>query len=43
MVMNRGQIEEIGPAETIYRHPQREYTQQLIAAIPTGNLAAIAQ
>jgi peptide/nickel transport system ATP-binding protein len=36
MVMNQGKIEEIGPAENIYRHPQRDYTQQLIAAIPSG-------
>jgi peptide/nickel transport system ATP-binding protein len=36
MVMNQGKIEEIGPAEDIYQHPQRDYTQQLIAAIPSG-------
>ncbi|WAL59556.1 ABC transporter ATP-binding protein [Thermocoleostomius sinensis] len=41
MVMNRGKIEEIGPAERIYREPQQAYTQQLIAAIPTGSLQAI--
>jgi peptide/nickel transport system ATP-binding protein len=38
MVMNRGKIEEIGPAEQIYRQPQQAYTRQLIASIPTGNL-----
>jgi len=38
MVMNRGKIEEIGPAEQIYRQPQQPYTRQLIASIPTGNL-----
>ena len=38
MVMNRGKIEELGPAEQIYRQPQTEYTQQLIASIPTGGL-----
>ena len=38
MVMNGGKIEEIGPAEQIYRQPQKEYTRQLIAAIPTGGL-----
>jgi peptide/nickel transport system ATP-binding protein len=37
MVMNQGKIEEIGSAENIYRHPQRDYTKQLIAAIPTGS------
>ena len=36
MVMNQGKIEEIGPAEQIYRHPQQDYTRQLIAAIPVG-------
>ena len=36
MVMNQGKIEEIGPAEQIYRNPRREYTKQLIAAIPEG-------
>ncbi len=36
MVMNQGRIEEIGPAEQLYRSPQRDYTRQLIAAIP-GN------
>jgi peptide/nickel transport system ATP-binding protein len=38
MVMNQGKIEEIGPAEQIYRQPQQAYTQQLIAAIPSGLL-----
>ncbi|OCQ92448.1 mannose-1-phosphate guanyltransferase [Oscillatoriales cyanobacterium USR001] len=38
MVMNRGKIEEIGPAEQIYRQPQQAYTRQLIASIPSGNL-----
>jgi peptide/nickel transport system ATP-binding protein len=39
MVMNRGKIEEIDEAEEIYRKPKTEYTRQLIASIPTGNLA----
>jgi peptide/nickel transport system ATP-binding protein len=34
MVMNKGQIEESGPADEIYLNPRSEYTQQLIAAIP---------
>jgi peptide/nickel transport system ATP-binding protein len=38
MVMNQGRIEEIGPAEQIYRQPQQDYTRQLIAAIPSGLL-----
>jgi peptide/nickel transport system ATP-binding protein len=41
MVMNQGKIEEIGPAERVYRTPQQSYTQQLIAAIPIGNLDTI--
>ncbi|HEY9602324.1 MAG TPA: ABC transporter ATP-binding protein [Allocoleopsis sp.] len=41
MVMNRGKIEEIGPAETIYREPEKDYTRQLIASIPTGTLERI--
>ncbi|WP_242696515.1 ABC transporter ATP-binding protein [Longitalea luteola] len=36
MVMNKGRIEEIGDAEQIYFHPQKEYTRQLIASIPKG-------
>lgn len=36
MIMNKGQIEEIGEAEEIYNHPQSAYTQRLIAAIPKG-------
>jgi len=41
MVMNQGQLEEIGPADRIYYEPQREYTQRLIQAIPLGNLERI--
>ncbi|MBW4574871.1 MAG: ABC transporter ATP-binding protein [Aphanothece sp. CMT-3BRIN-NPC111] len=41
MVMNQGQIEEIGPAEGIYREPKQDYTRQLIASIPTGSLERI--
>jgi len=41
MVMNRGQMEEIGPAEAIYRQPQTAYTQKLIQAIPVGSLDRI--
>lgn len=36
MVMNKGKIEESGPADEIYFHPQTAYTQQLIASIPKG-------
>jgi ABC-type glutathione transport system ATPase component len=37
MVMNQGQIEEIGPADRVYRHPERDYTRKLIASIPRGH------
>ncbi|MGH1395159.1 MAG: ABC transporter ATP-binding protein [Trichormus sp.] len=37
LVMNRGQIVEQGTAESIYREPKQEYTQKLIASIPTGS------
>ncbi len=40
MVMEKGKIVESGPADDIYEHPQNPYTQQLIAAIPKGNIAA---
>ena len=43
MVMNEGRIEEIGPAEDIYRRPRREYTKQLINAIPEGTVERIQQ
>jgi len=35
-VMNKGKLEEIGPADTIYRAPRTDYTRQLIASIPSG-------
>jgi len=41
MVMNRGRLEEMGPADRIYCEPQQAYTQQLIAAIPRGSLETI--
>lgn len=43
IVMNRGKIEEMGTAQSIYQNPQQPYTQQLIAAIPTGSLEQIQQ
>jgi peptide/nickel transport system ATP-binding protein len=36
LVMNKGKIEEIGEAETVYRHPKAAYTQRLIDSIPKG-------
>lgn len=34
LVMNKGKIEELDTAENIINHPQKEYTQKLIASIP---------
>lgn len=34
LVMNKGKIEEMNEADALYAHPQKEYTQKLIAAIP---------
>jgi peptide/nickel transport system ATP-binding protein len=41
VVMNKGKIEEMGPADEIYHDPQREYTQKLINAIPKGEIEDI--
>jgi peptide/nickel transport system ATP-binding protein len=41
LVMNRGQIVEEGTAESIYLEPKEEYTQKLIAAIPTGSVERV--
>ena len=35
-VMNQGKLIEYGTAEQIYRAPQNDYTQNLLAAIPKG-------
>jgi peptide/nickel transport system ATP-binding protein len=34
MVMHKGSVVETADADTLYRHPQHPYTQQLLAAIP---------
>lgn len=36
LVMNKGEIVERGEADAVYDNPKKEYTQKLIAAIPTG-------
>ncbi len=36
VVMNKGKIEEIDDADTIYKTPKSEYTRNLIDAIPKG-------
>lgn len=41
LVMNRGQIVEEGDSESIYLEPKEEYTQALIASIPTGSLERV--
>ncbi len=38
MVMNQGEIVEIGDADDVYYHPKQAYTQRLIDAIPTGKV-----
>jgi peptide/nickel transport system ATP-binding protein len=38
VVMKDGRIEEMGDADSIYRNPQREYTRELIDAIPKGEI-----
>ncbi|MFM9986094.1 MAG: ABC transporter ATP-binding protein [Flavobacteriales bacterium] len=34
MVMNKGKIEEMGPASDVFYRPQKEYTQLLLDSIP---------
>lgn len=41
VVMNKGKIEEMGDADSIYNNPQSEYTKKLIGAIPKGQLEDI--
>ena len=41
IVMNKGQIEEMGLADDIYNEPKKAYTQKLISAIPKGELSDI--
>ncbi|MDZ4847315.1 MAG: ABC transporter ATP-binding protein, partial [Chitinophagales bacterium] len=41
VVMNKGKVEEMGPADEIYDNPQKEYTQKLINAIPKGRIEDI--
>jgi peptide/nickel transport system ATP-binding protein len=41
VVMNKGKIEEMGDADSIYNNPQTDYTRKLINAIPKGDLADI--
>jgi peptide/nickel transport system ATP-binding protein len=36
MVMNKGKIEETGPADEVYFNPKTDYTKKLIASVPKG-------
>lgn len=36
IVMNKGKIEEMADADSIYQHPKQAYTKKLIHAIPKG-------
>jgi peptide/nickel transport system ATP-binding protein len=40
MVMKGGQVVETGDVETVFRDPQHEYTQALLAAVPRLDTAA---
>ena len=35
-LMNQGRIVELGTAESVYKHPNMQYTKDLLAAIPKG-------
>jgi peptide/nickel transport system ATP-binding protein len=41
VVMQDGEIEELGDADQIYNKPATPYTQKLIDAIPEGKLEDI--
>ncbi|MGJ7030382.1 ABC transporter ATP-binding protein [Niabella hirudinis] len=41
IVMNKGTIEEEGPADQIYEHPKSAYTKRLIEAIPRGGVRPV--
>lgn len=41
VVMNKGKIEELGDADSIYNNPQTDYTKKLISSIPKGQLEDI--
>ena len=41
LVMQNGRIVEEGTADKIMHHPENEYTQQLVAAIPGKNLSML--
>ena len=43
IVMNKGKIEEMGIADDIYAQPAKEYTRELIEAIPSGDAATVAR
>ena len=42
-VMYQGRIQEIGPVEQVFQHPQSDYTKALIAAEPEGRPQAIVE
>lgn len=41
VVMNKGKIEEMGDADSIYLNPKSDYTKKLISSIPKGQLTDI--
>jgi peptide/nickel transport system ATP-binding protein len=36
LIMNRGQVEEVGFPDEVYQNPEKEYVRRLIEAIPGG-------
>ena len=38
VVMNQGEVVEMGDADQIYENPQSDYTKKLISAIPKGTI-----
>lgn len=42
-VMNQGQLEELGPADSVYFKPQSPYTKALLSAIPAQGMGGSAE
>lgn len=42
VVMNKGRVEESGPASAVLRDPRSDYTRTLLAAVPRVAVAAAA-
>lgn len=42
MVMKEGMIVEVAEADTLYHHPQTDYTKQLVASVPVFDVSLVA-